>query len=75
MIPFTAEELPRVDPKVLGEIVMAAFSQRRKMLRNTLDVYRGRIDFAALGFDLARRAEQIPVAEYVMLAQQLAPPR
>ena len=71
MIPLSAGEMPRVDPVVLGEVVTAAFSQRRKMLRNTLSVYRERIDFEALGFDLSRRAEDVPVAEYVTLAQQL----
>lgn len=71
MIPLSAGEIPRVDPVVLGEVVTAAFSQRRKMLRNTLSVYRERIDFEALGFDLSRRAEDVPVAEYVMLARQL----
>lgn len=71
MIPLSAGEMPRVDPVVLGEVVTAAFSQRRKMLRNTLSVYRERIDFEALGFDLSRRAEDVPVAEYVMLARQL----
>jgi 16S rRNA (adenine1518-N6/adenine1519-N6)-dimethyltransferase len=75
MIPFAPHELPNVDSAVLGEVVTAAFSQRRKMLRNTLGVYQERIDFDALGFDLARRAEQIPVAEYVMLAQHLAATR
>ena len=42
------------------------------MLRNTLNAYRDRIDFDAQGFDLTRRAEDVPVAQYVQLAQQLA---
>lgn len=71
MIPLSAGEMPQVDPAVLGEVVTAAFSQRRKMLRNTLGAYRDRIDFDALGFDLSRRAEDVPVAQYVQLAQQL----
>jgi len=74
MIPLSAAEMPDVDKRVMGEVVTAAFSQRRKMLRNTLGAYRDRIDFAALGFDLARRAEDVPVSEYVMLAQQLTKP-
>jgi len=74
MIPLSAAELPDVDKRILGEVVTAAFSQRRKMLRNTLGVYRDRIDFEALSFDLARRAEDVPVSEYVMLAQQLVKP-
>jgi len=41
------------------------------MLRNTLGDYRDCLDFDALGFDLARRAEEVPVHEYVCLAQAL----
>ncbi len=60
------------DIVVLGEIVLAAFSQRRKVLRNTLSNYRERLDFDALGFDLGRRAEEVPVEDYVMLARALS---
>jgi 16S rRNA (adenine1518-N6/adenine1519-N6)-dimethyltransferase len=72
MIPYAPHELPVVDERVLGEVVTAAFSQRRKMLRNTLGAYRDKVDFEALGFDLQRRAEDVPVAEYVQVAQILA---
>jgi 16S rRNA (adenine1518-N6/adenine1519-N6)-dimethyltransferase len=71
MIPWSAAEMPDVDRDWLAEVVRAAFSQRRKVLRNTLAAYRDRIDFDALGFDLARRAEEVSVSEYVLLAQQL----
>ena len=71
MIPYAPHELPKVDAGVLGDLVTAAFSQRRKMLRNTLSDYRERLDFDAFGFDLARRAEEVPVEEYVRLAQAL----
>ncbi|MFX1673278.1 16S rRNA (adenine(1518)-N(6)/adenine(1519)-N(6))-dimethyltransferase RsmA [Paraburkholderia sp. A2WS-5] len=71
MIPYAPHELPQVDEALLGELVTAAFSQRRKMLRNTLGDYRERVDFEALGFDLARRAEDVPVEEYVRVAQAL----
>jgi 16S rRNA (adenine1518-N6/adenine1519-N6)-dimethyltransferase len=30
------------------------------------------VDFEALGFDLQRRAEDVPVAEYVQVAQIVA---
>jgi 16S rRNA (adenine1518-N6/adenine1519-N6)-dimethyltransferase len=60
------------DMTALGEIVLAAFSQRRKVLRNTLSTYRDRLDFDALGFDLGRRAEEVPVADYVALARALS---
>ena len=71
MIPYAPHELPKLNEALLGELVTAAFSQRRKMLRNTLGDYRDRLDFDALGFDLARRAEEVPVDEYVRLAQAL----
>jgi 16S rRNA (adenine1518-N6/adenine1519-N6)-dimethyltransferase len=60
---------------VLGEVVLAAFSQRRKMLRNTLGSYRDQVDFDAIGFDLSRRAEDVPVSEYVNLAEIVAAKR
>ena len=60
------------DPGRLFVLVRAGFGQRRKMLRNTLGDYRETIDFDALGFDLARRAEDVSVAEYVGVAQALA---
>ena len=75
MIPFEPHELPKVDERVLGEVVTAAFSQRRKMLRNTLGAYRDTVDFEALGFDLQRRAEDVSVAEYVQVAQIVAASR
>jgi 16S rRNA (adenine1518-N6/adenine1519-N6)-dimethyltransferase len=58
---------PPVDPRLLGEIVTLAFSQRRKVLRNTLGHW---LTERGLGesFDLRRRAEEVPVAEYVALA-------
>ncbi|MNN95804.1 Ribosomal RNA small subunit methyltransferase A [compost metagenome] len=39
------------------------------MLRNTLSFLRDQVDFDKLGFDLGRRAEEVPVAEYVELAR------
>jgi 16S rRNA (adenine1518-N6/adenine1519-N6)-dimethyltransferase len=72
MIPYAPHELAKVDMALFGELVTAAFSQRRKMLRNTLSAYRDKVDFEALGFDLARRAEDVPVDEYVSVAQALA---
>lgn len=62
---------PVCDPNVLGDVVTAAFSQRRKVLRNTLSFLRDQVDFDALGFDLGRRAEEVPVAEYVELARRV----
>ncbi|MCK6424611.1 MAG: 16S rRNA (adenine(1518)-N(6)/adenine(1519)-N(6))-dimethyltransferase RsmA [Burkholderiaceae bacterium] len=62
---------PRLDAGLLSELVASAFSQRRKLLRHSLGRWleaRGQ----AQDFDLQRRAEEVPVAEYVALAQQLS---
>jgi 16S rRNA (adenine1518-N6/adenine1519-N6)-dimethyltransferase len=58
----------QVDVKRLGEIVQVAFSQRRKLLRHTLGRWLEEKGLAG-NFDLQRRAEEVPVAEYVALAQ------
>src|ERR1700733_10918192 len=75
MVPLAPNELPDVSDRVLGEVVLAAFSQRRKVMRNTLAAYRDTVDFEAIGFDLSRRAEDVPVGEYVALARAVAAAR
>jgi 16S rRNA (adenine1518-N6/adenine1519-N6)-dimethyltransferase len=59
---------------LLSELVQVAFSQRRKLLRHTLGRWlqdRG----VAADFDVQRRAEEVAVAEYVLLAQQVSASR
>lgn len=57
----------------LSELVSVAFSQRRKLLRHTLGRWLdARAD--APRFDVQRRAEEVPVSEYVALATALADP-
>jgi len=56
--------------KVLEELVQVAFSQRRKLLRHTLGKWLDAQGFSGT-FNLQRRAEEVPVAEYVALAQQV----
>ena len=64
-------DAPAVQPALLGELVAVAFSQRRKILRNTLG--RWLEDRGVAGdFDVQRRAEEVPVAEYLALAQRAA---
>jgi 16S rRNA (adenine1518-N6/adenine1519-N6)-dimethyltransferase len=60
-----------VDEKLLSELVQVAFRQRRKLLRHSLGKWLEQRQFAG-AFDLQRRAEEVPVAEYVALAQRLA---
>jgi 16S rRNA (adenine1518-N6/adenine1519-N6)-dimethyltransferase len=58
-----------LDPKRLEEIVKVAFSQRRKLLRHTLGRWLDDKNFSG-DFNLTRRAEEVPVSEYIALAQR-----
>ena len=62
---------PLLDQALLRELVTSAFSQRRKLLRHSLGRWLDGRGFSG-SFDLQRRAEEVPVAEYVALAQDLA---
>jgi 16S rRNA (adenine1518-N6/adenine1519-N6)-dimethyltransferase len=71
--------LPHPNPEavplaLLSELVQVAFSQRRKLLRHTLGRWlkdRG----VGADFDVQRRAEEVAVADYVRLAQQVSASR
>jgi 16S rRNA (adenine1518-N6/adenine1519-N6)-dimethyltransferase len=63
---------PQVNPKLLSELVQVAFSQRRKLLRHTLGPWLETRQFTG-HFDLQRRAQEVPVAQYLELALELAP--
>jgi 16S rRNA (adenine1518-N6/adenine1519-N6)-dimethyltransferase len=68
MIP-RAQPAP-VDFQLLEKMVQVAFSQRRKLLRHTLGAWLTERNFAGT-FDVQRRAEEVPVQEYLDLAIQL----
>jgi 16S rRNA (adenine1518-N6/adenine1519-N6)-dimethyltransferase len=57
-----------LDVRRLEQLVQVAFSQRRKILRHTLGRWLEE-NGVTVDFDLQRRAEEVPVAEYVALAQ------
>ncbi len=59
-----------IDHTLLGELVTVAFSQRRKVLRNTLGRWLAERSFTG-DFDLQRRAEEVPVDGYLELVQRL----
>ena len=59
------------DEALLAALVKQAFSQRRKTLRNTLKGWAADADFAALDIDPGLRAEALPVADFVRLANHL----
>ena len=63
------QPLPQADPidsGLLRELVTVAFSQRRKLLRHTLGRWLDERGYAGV-FDVQRRAEEVPVAEFVGL--------
>jgi len=62
----------RLHPGILEELVRVAFSQRRKLLRHTLGRWLEARSFGG-DFDVQRRAEEVPVDEYVALACAVAP--
>jgi 16S rRNA (adenine1518-N6/adenine1519-N6)-dimethyltransferase len=61
---------PVLDARLLSELVQVAFSQRRKLLRHTLGRWLEARSFTG-SFNVQRRAEEVPTAEYVALAQTL----
>ena len=69
MVPLTTP--PDLNVALLSEMVQVAFSQRRKLLRHTLGRWLSEKAFTG-NFDLQRRAEEVPVAAYVELVQQVA---
>ncbi|MBO9678712.1 MAG: 16S rRNA (adenine(1518)-N(6)/adenine(1519)-N(6))-dimethyltransferase RsmA [Acidovorax sp.] len=59
-----------VDIARLETLVQVAFSQRRKLLRHALGRWLDEQGYGG-GFDLQRRAEEVPVQEFVALALEL----
>jgi len=68
MRPLPAPSVADIDAARLGELVAVAFSQRRKILRHTLGAWLAR-EGITQPFDLQRRAEEVPVSEYLQLAR------
>jgi 16S rRNA (adenine1518-N6/adenine1519-N6)-dimethyltransferase len=68
LVPHLGDPFPLPDPVRFARVVAAAFSKRRKTLRNSL---RGLIDaqqIAAAGIDAERRPETLAPAEFARLA-------
>jgi 16S rRNA (adenine1518-N6/adenine1519-N6)-dimethyltransferase len=70
MIPRTTPA--PVDFQLFEKMVQVAFSQRRKLLRHTLGAWLTERNFDGT-FNVQRRAEEVPVQEYLDLAVQLKP--
>ncbi len=72
LIPKTLDEIISLDEALFSRIVLAAFSQRRKTLRNTLGNFLNTGDFAALAIDAGLRAEALPVSAYEAITRHLS---
>ena len=71
LIPKDVSELNAKDPAKFAQVVQTAFSQRRKMLRNTLKSILSDAGFAELGIVPTCRAEDVTVEDYVRIANYL----
>ena len=69
MVPLA--EPPKLHFEVLHDLVQVAFSQRRKLLRHSLGRWL-EMQSHSPNFDLQRRAEEVPVFEYIELAQAMS---
>ena len=72
MIPHRV--LPHIaeDERLFADVVMRAFGQRRKTLRNTLREKLTASDFEQLGIDPVARGETLGVADFVRIANFIA---
>jgi 16S rRNA (adenine1518-N6/adenine1519-N6)-dimethyltransferase len=73
MIPRSAAALLARDDEVLGRVVTAAFTKRRKTLRNALEGVVEESALRALGIDPRLRPENLGVNDYVRIANAVAP--
>jgi 16S rRNA (adenine1518-N6/adenine1519-N6)-dimethyltransferase len=72
LMPLPADQLQAKDEALFAKVVLTAFSQRRKMLRNNLKGLLGDEGFADLGLVPTLRAEDVPVSDYVRIANYLS---
>ncbi len=72
MVPHPTLPYRANDEKVLAEVVMRAFGQRRKTLRNALRELLALEDFGTLGIDSLARGETLGVADFVRLSNFIA---
>lgn len=75
MTPYSATQPaphPQADDEtVFAQVVTSGFSQRRKVLRNTLKPWLEKTGGDSAGIDLGARAEDVGVAQWVALANRV----
>jgi 16S rRNA (adenine1518-N6/adenine1519-N6)-dimethyltransferase len=72
LIPKPVSELNARSQEKLSQVVLTAFSQRRKMLRNTMKGMLSDAGFAELGIAPTLRPEDVSVEDYVRIANYLS---
>jgi 16S rRNA (adenine1518-N6/adenine1519-N6)-dimethyltransferase len=72
LVPHETLPHPAKDHRLLERVVREAFNQRRKTLRNTLKQLLPAEAIEAAGVDGSLRPEQLDLAAFVRLADQLA---
>ncbi len=72
LIPKPVSELTAKYQEKLSQVVLTAFSQRRKMLRNTMKGLLSDAGFAELGIAPTLRPEDVSVEDYVRIANYLS---
>ncbi len=72
LLPHAPGEIGIDDPALFARVVRAAFSQRRKTLRNALENVCDVEAMHRVGIAPGARAETVPVADFVALANHLA---
>jgi 16S rRNA (adenine1518-N6/adenine1519-N6)-dimethyltransferase len=71
MIPLKKPLIEASQEKLFAEVVSAAFSQRRKTLRNTLRDYLKSDDYLKLEIDSNLRAENLSVRQFAAIAEHV----
>jgi 16S rRNA (adenine1518-N6/adenine1519-N6)-dimethyltransferase len=71
-IPHETLPYPAINEALFAKVVLAAFGQRRKTLRNTLKGLLDDTGFSELNIDSQLRAENLSVSQFVAIANFLA---
>lgn len=72
MTPLVKRRFDLQDRELFGQIVMRAFTQRRKTLRNSLREFLSATDFDEIAIDPMARAENLAVADYAKISNYVA---
>jgi 16S rRNA (adenine1518-N6/adenine1519-N6)-dimethyltransferase len=71
LVPHKTIKNPVKDINVLNTVCLTAFNQRRKTIRNSFKKLLSVETLESLGIDPTLRPENIPVAEYIMIANYI----